>query len=50
MIAGMTVRKKHPNHDRIDKTKLQIASGSVRAAGDEVATGGGVASSAIAPF
>jgi hypothetical protein len=54
MIAGITVRKTQPSQDKIDNTKLQIASGSVRAVeeADEGCGGkacGGV-SSAIAPF
>ena len=51
MIAGITVRKRQPSHDKIAKTKLQMASGSVRG----VDTGwdggcGAVGSSAIAHF
>jgi len=53
MIAGMTVRKRQPNHDKIDKTKLQIARGSVRGAAATDAgcdgNGGGV-SSTMPPF
>ncbi len=49
MMAGMTVRKRQPNQDRIDNTKLQIASGSVRGAGVTAGDGDAV-SSAIAPF
>ena len=48
MIPGIAVRKKQPNHDKIDNTRLQIASGSVRDADDAGAGAGGW--SAIAPF
>jgi len=32
MIAGIDVKMRHPKYDKIDNTKLQIASGSVRGA------------------
>ena len=48
MIAGITVRKRQPNHDKIDNTKLQIASGAVR--GVDGGGRGEVGSFAIAPF
>jgi len=53
MIAGITVRKRQPNHDKIDKMRLQIASGSVRDAdggGAGCAGKGRAVSSGIAPF
>jgi len=53
MIAGITVRKRPPNPDKIDKMRLQIASGSVRDAdggGAGCAGKGRAVSSGIAPF
>ena len=51
MTAGIEAKSIQTNHDKIANTKLQIASGSVRAAVAAVDGGaGGIVSSAIAPL
>jgi hypothetical protein len=53
MIAGIEPTKRQKHHDRIARTRLPIASSSVRGADNVVADGageGGIVWSAIAPF